>query len=136
MIAPLASLDVFALALLIQAPTGGGSTLLPFLFQVVAIFAIFYFVMIRPQQKQRRQHEERLRNLKRGDEIVTSGGIIGKVVHIGETVKDGKPTATMDDRITIKSDDSRLVVERGRIARVLTAEPAATPAAPSKPASK
>ena len=123
----------FALALFAQAPSGGGSTLLPFVFQVVAIFAIFYFVMIRPQQRQRKQHEERLRNLKRGDEIVTSGGIIGKVVHIAETVRDGKPGATMDDRITIKSDESRLIVERGRIAKVLTtAEPAATPASANK----
>jgi preprotein translocase subunit YajC len=122
-----------AYALLAQAPTGGGASLMPFVFQVVAIFAIFYFVMIRPQQKQRRQHEDRLRNLRRGDEVVTSGGIIGKVVHITEGVKDGKPSATMDDRITIKSDESRLVVERGRIARVLTAaEPAASPATASK----
>jgi len=49
----------FAFALLVQAPVGGRSTLLPFVFQVVAIFAIFYFVMIRPQQRQRKQHEER-----------------------------------------------------------------------------
>ena len=115
----------FAFALLVQAPVGGRSTLLPFVFQVVAIFAIFYFVMIRPQQKQRKQHEERLRNLKRGDEVVTAGGIIGKVVHIAETKGDAK--AALEDRITIKSDESRLIVERGRIARVLT--PAAEPAA-------
>ena len=121
-----------ALALLVQAPAGGRSTLLPFVFQIVAIFAIFYFVMIRPQQKQRRQHEDRLRNLKRGDEVVTSGGIIGKVVHIAEQKGDGK-AATMDDRITIKSDESRLVVERGRIAKVLTAaEPAPAPAPANK----
>jgi preprotein translocase subunit YajC len=121
-----------ALALLVQAPAGGRSTLLPFVFQIVAIFAIFYFVMIRPQQKQRRQHEDRLRNLKRGDEVVTSGGIIGKVVHIAEQKGDSK-AATMDDRITIKSDESRLVVERGRIAKVLTAaEPAPAPAPANK----
>jgi preprotein translocase subunit YajC len=121
-----------ALALLIQAPAAGRSTLLPFVFQIVAIFAIFYFVMIRPQQKQRREHEERLRNLRRGDEVVTAGGIVGKVVHIAETKSEGK-NATMDDRITIKSDESRLIVERGRIARVLTvAEPASTPAAANK----
>jgi preprotein translocase subunit YajC len=124
--------SAFALALLAQAPAGGRSTLLPFAFQIVAIFAIFYFVMIRPQQKQRKDHEERLRNLKRGDEVVTSGGIIGKVVHIAAPTGEGK-SATMDDRITIKSDESRLVVERGRIAKVLTAaEPAATPAPASK----
>jgi len=124
--------SAFALALLVQAAPGGRSTLLPFAFQIVAIFAIFYFVMIRPQQKQRKDHEERLRNLKRGDEVVTAGGIIGKVVHIAESKGEGK-TATMDDRITIKSDESRLIVERGRIAKVLTAaEPAATPAPASK----
>jgi len=124
--------SAFALALLAQAPAGGRSTLLPFAFQIVAIFAIFYFVMIRPQQKQRKDHEERLRTLKRGDEVVTAGGIIGKVVHIAATTGEGK-SATMDDRITIKSDESRLVVERGRIAKVLTtAEPAVTPAPASK----
>ena len=124
--------SAFALALLAQAPAGGRSTLLPFVFQIVAIFAIFYFVMIRPQQKQRKDHEERLRNLKRGDEVVTSGGIIGKVVHIAAPTGDGK-SATMDDRITIKSDESRLIVERGRIAKVLTAtEPAAAPAPANK----
>jgi len=124
--------SAFALALLAQAPAGGRSTLLPFAFQIVAIFAIFYFVMIRPQQKQRKDHEERLRNLKRGDEVVTSGGIIGKVVHIAAPTGEGK-SATMDDRITIKSDESRLIVERGRIAKVLTtAEAAVTPAPANK----
>jgi len=123
----------FALALLQASPIAGRSSLLPFVFQVVAIFAIFYFVMIRPQQKQRKDHEERLRSLKRGDEIVTAGGIVGKVVHISDTPRDGKSGATMDDRVTIKSDESRLIVERGRIARVITAgEPAATPATASK----
>jgi preprotein translocase subunit YajC len=117
---------------LVQAPAAGRSALLPFAFQLVAIFAIFYFVMIRPQQKQRRDHETRLKNLKRGDEVVTSGGIIGKVVHIAEPKGEGK-SATMEDRITIKSDESRLIVERGRIAKVLTAaEPAPAPAAAAK----
>ncbi len=123
----------FAFALLVQAPAGGRASLLPFVFQVVAIFAIFYFVMIRPQQKQRKTHEDRLKNLKRGDEVVTAGGIVGKVVHISETKTEGK-SATMEDRITIKSDESRLIVERGRIARVITpaAEPAVTTTAAAK----
>jgi preprotein translocase subunit YajC len=127
-------ISFLAPALLLQAPAGGRSSMLPFVFQVVAIFAIFYFVMIRPQQKQRKQHEERLKSLKRGDEVVTSGGIIGKVVHISETARDGKSGATLDDRITIKSDESRLIIERGRIARVLTpaTETASTPAPAAK----
>lgn len=108
------------LALALFAPGGeGSSTLLPFMLQIAAIFAIFYFLIIRPQQKQRRQHEEQLRAIKKGDEIVTAGGIIGEVVHIREAVKDGKREPSQEDRITIKSGDSRMVIERGRIARVI-----------------
>lgn len=101
--------------LLAASPT---SSLMPFLIQVGLIFAIFYFLLIRPQQKQRKQHEEALRNLKRGDSIVTSGGIIGEVVHIKEATKDGAATRSMDDPVTIKSAESRFVVERGRIAKI------------------
>ena len=95
------------------------------IFMYGLIFAIFYFILIRPQQTQRKQHEELIRNLKKGDEIVTSGGIVGEVVHIKETMKDGAPTRSMDDRITIKSAESRLIIERGRIAKIIkTSSPA------------
>lgn len=91
------------------------------IFMYGLIFAIFYFILIRPQQTQRKEHEELIRNLKKGDEIVTSGGIVGEVVHIKETMKDGAPVRSMDDRVTIKSAESRLIVERGRIAKILRA---------------
>jgi preprotein translocase subunit YajC len=117
------------LALLLQVPTpaAGGGSLTPLLFQFVLIVAIIYFVMWRPQQKQRKQHESLLAALKRGDEVVTAGGIVGEVVHIRETTKDGG-TNRSDDRVTIKSGESRLVVERGRIAKIIgtTAVTAAT----------
>ena len=110
------------LALLLQAPaagaTGGAASLSPLLFQFVLIVAIIYFVMWRPQQKQRKQHESLLAALKRGDEIVTAGGIVGEVVHIRETSKDGG-TNRADDRVTIKSGESRLIVERGRIQKII-----------------
>lgn len=107
-------------ALLQTTPAPGpGSSLAPFLFQLAAISAIVYFFMIRPQQKQRKQHEERLRTLKRGDMIVTTGGIVGEIVHMKEP-KEGGTDRTMDDHITIKSAESRLVIERGRIAKVIT----------------
>ena len=115
-----------ALSLLALVQASGGSTLLPFLIQVVAIFAIFYFLLIRPQQKQRRQHEEALRNIKRGDEIVTAGGIVGEIVHIKEVVVDGAPRKGMDDRVTSRSGESRLVVERGKIAKVVAPTTAAS----------
>ena len=105
---------VFAL---LQAPARTTNPMLPLLIQMGAIFAIFYFLMIRPQQKQRRQHEERLRNLRKGDSVVTAGGLVGEVVHIKEASgEDAK--RSMEDHVTIKSGESRLVVERGRIARV------------------
>ena len=105
---------------LLALQAGGGSSLVPFLFQIALIFAIFYFLLIRPQQKQRRQHEEALRNIKRGDEVVTAGGIVGEIVHIKETVVDGAPRKGMEDRVTIRSGESRLIIERGRIAKVVT----------------
>ena len=108
-----------ALAILQAAPSGG-STLTPLLFQFGLIFLIFYFLIIRPQQKQRKRHEEALRNLKKGDRIVTGGGIIAEVVHIKQTVVEGAAKPVMDDEVTIRSGESRLVVERGRIAKIVT----------------
>ena len=105
------------LALMLAQAGGGGSTLTPFIVQFALIIAIIYFIMVRPQQKQRRQHETALRALKRGDEVVTAGGIVGEVIHIREMSTDAKANK-LDDRVTIKSGESRLVVERGRIARV------------------
>ena len=106
-------------ASLLVLAAGPGGSLAPFLLQVALIFAIFYFLLIRPQAQQRKKHEEALRNLKRGDKIVTTGGIVGEVVHIKEASKDGAAVKSMDDWITIRSDESRLVVERGRIAKIL-----------------
>jgi len=105
-------------AALIFAQGNGGNAMLPTLVMYAAIFAIFYFILIRPQQKQKRLHEETIGNVKKGDEIVTAGGIVGRVVHVKETMKDGQPVRSMEDLITIESGTSRLVVERGRIARI------------------
>ena len=46
---------------------------------LILIFVVFYFLLIRPQQRKVKQHKEMLSNLKRGDKIVTSGGIIGTI---------------------------------------------------------
>jgi preprotein translocase subunit YajC len=99
------------------APSRTGSSNF-LIIQFVLILGIIYFLMIRPQQKQRKQHQTTINSLKKGDEIVTVGGIIGKVVHIKEGVKDGAPAPTMNDAVTIQSGESRLIVERGRIARI------------------
>ncbi len=72
--------------LLLQAPSGPAqncadpSMLVP----VAGVIAVFYFVMLRPQQKQQQQHKQMLGSLKKGDSIVTQSGMFGKVVSIGE----------------------------------------------------
>ena len=58
---------------------------------LILIFVIFYFFLIRPQQKRVKEHKEMVKNLKRGDEVITSGGIIGKVERVFE-----------DDRIELE----------------------------------
>lgn len=98
-----------------------GSSLPQIIFVYGALIAIFYFILIRPQQQQRKKHEELIKQLKKGDEIVTAGGVVGEVQHIALLGKDkeGATVASMEDRITIKSGDSRLVIERARVARVV-----------------
>ena len=51
---------------------------------LILIFVIFYFFLIRPQQKRVKEHKEMVKNLKRGDEVITSGGIIGVVERVLE----------------------------------------------------
>jgi len=87
------------------------------IFMYGAIFAIFYFILIRPQQTQRKKHDEMVRTLKKGDEIVTTGGLVGEVVFIKERGGDDR-SGGMDDRVTIKTGDTRVVIERGRIAKI------------------
>jgi preprotein translocase subunit YajC len=63
------------------SPFGGGdmwTQLLPF----VAIFAIMYFLLLRPQQKRAKEHQELVKNLRRGDTVITSGGLVGKVTKV------------------------------------------------------
>ena len=70
--------------LLFQDASGGGSllwTLLPFVF----IFGIFYFLVILPQKKQRQQLQDMITQLKINDEIVTNGGVIGRIKEIKDT---------------------------------------------------
>lgn len=99
---------------------GAGGTLPAFAIQLVAIFAIFYFLLIRPQQQQKKKHEDALKNIKRGDQVITAGGIVGEVIHVKETSSgEGVTSRPLEDHITIKSAESRLIVERGRIARIV-----------------
>ena len=66
-----------------QSAAGGGS-LLDMIFPLVMVFAIMYFMILRPQQKRQKEHEAMLAAVRRGDTVVTQGGLIGKVAKVGE----------------------------------------------------
>lgn len=63
--------------------SGGGNPIMAFL-PFILIFGIFYFLIIMPQRKQTQEHKKMLESLKRGDKIITNGGIYGKIVDIKE----------------------------------------------------
>jgi preprotein translocase subunit YajC len=88
---------------------GGGGALLQIL-PFVAIFAIMYFLIIRPQQKRIKQHQEMVTALTRGDTVVTAGGLIGKVVKV-----------TSDNDLLVElAKDVRVKIVRQTIAEVRT----------------
>jgi len=87
---------------------GGGSQLLPTLVMFGAMFAIFYFLMIRPQQKQRQDRDRMLAAVKRGDKVVTTSGMFGTVTNL------------TDKTVTLRvADQVKLEFERAAIGRVV-----------------
>ena len=90
------------------APAAGGAestfiTLLP----LVLMFVVLYFIMIRPQMKRQKEHKAMIEALAKGDEVVTAGGLLGKVSKIGETY------------VSIEAGNNELMVQRTAIAQVL-----------------
>jgi preprotein translocase subunit YajC len=66
-----------------QAPSlFGGGDMLTQLLPFVLIFVIMYFLILRPQQKRAKEHQELVKNLRRGDTVITSGGLVGKVTKV------------------------------------------------------
>ena len=105
-----------------QSPFGGGSTdmitsLLPF----VLIFVIMYFLILRPQQKRVKQHAEMVKNVRKGDTVITSGGLVGRVTKVIDDdqieveVADGVRVRQMRQMVTdvrakgepVKDDDTK-----------------------------
>ena len=93
-------------------PQGPGAVFQSFL-PLILIFVIFYFLLIRPQSKKAKEHKQMLENLKKGDKIITSGGIYGIIEDIDAN------TATL--KVGIK-DDVRIKVGRSYIAGLRTGE--------------
>ncbi|HJV44282.1 MAG TPA: preprotein translocase subunit YajC [Bacillota bacterium] len=92
------------------ATAGGGflGSVLP----LVLMFAIFYFLLIRPQQKKQKQRNSMLSELKKGDKVVTIGGIHGTIVELKE-----------DTAILKISEATRITIERGAINQVASSNP-------------
>lgn len=94
-----------------MAPGGqqGGANPMGTFLMLGMIFAIFYFLLIRPQQRRQKQHREMLANLRKGDTVVTAGGLIGKIANITDSI------------VTLEvADKVRLKVVRSQISSVST----------------
>ena len=68
-----------------QSATASASQSLTSFLPLILMFAALYFIMIRPQMKRQKEHRKMLENLSKGDEIITSGGLAGHVVQVGDT---------------------------------------------------
>ncbi|MDC3322303.1 MAG: preprotein translocase subunit YajC [Alphaproteobacteria bacterium] len=66
---------------------------------LILIFVVFYFLLIRPQQKKLKSHKEMITNLKKGDKVVTQGGIMGTIHYVNE---DGTISLEVADNVTVK----------------------------------
>lgn len=85
-----------------QAPAGGGSM---FWVMIIAMFVIMWFFMIRPQRKQQKELEKFRNSLKRGDKVVTAGGIYGTV----DEIKDRTVLIKVDGDVKLRVDKNSLV---------------------------
>ena len=99
---------------MLQGVTGAGGGLTVLLLQMAAIGLVFYFLILRPSGQARKRHAQLLSKLKKGDEVMTSGGIIGRVKDIKEVESEG----LNETRVTVESGTATVVVERSRIVRV------------------
>jgi preprotein translocase subunit YajC len=100
----------------------GGDNMLVQLLPFILIFVIMYFLILRPQQKRTREHQELIKNVRRGDTVITSGGLVGKVTKVVD-----------DDQIEIEvADGVRVRQVRSMISGVRAkGEPAKDESSPS-----
>jgi len=111
-------IDSIILALGAGGGEGGGGGFQP-LILMGAMFAIFYFLLIRPQQKKSKEHRQLLANLKKGDRVVTSGGIHGRITGMDESTL----TVEIAEKVRVK-------VSRANVAGLIN------PAAQAQPPKK
>lgn len=102
--------DLISLLALGSPGQGGGAAgFVASLLPIAAMIGILWFLLIRPQQKEQQRHREMVRNLKKGDEVVTVGGVYGRIMSLN------------DERVSLKiAEGVKIDVERSKIVRVLT----------------
>jgi preprotein translocase subunit YajC len=91
-----------------QTATGGGAFDVIQFAPIILVFVIMYFLVLRPQRQRQKQHQELVKNVRRGDTIVTGGGLIGKVAKV---VDDNEVLVEIADNVKVR-------VSRGMIAEV------------------
>ena len=93
------------------------TTIAPLMF----IFAIMYFLLIRPQQQRMKQHKQMVENVRRGDTVVTAGGIVGRVTKVGQP-EDPEITVEIADNVQVRVVKSTLSEVRAKSQPVETAK--------------
>ena len=91
--------------------TAGGSDMIVSLLPFVAIFVIMYFLILRPQQKRAKQHQEMVKNVRRGDNVVTTGGLLGKVTKV---VDDDQVEIEIADGVRVRQLKSMVAEVRAK----------------------
>ncbi|MDX2314796.1 MAG: preprotein translocase subunit YajC [Gammaproteobacteria bacterium] len=91
----------------------GGSAPYGDIMFLVLLFAVFYFLLIRPQQKRAKEHKKMVEAVAKGDEVVTNGGVLGKIIDIGDTFL----TVTIAEGVDVKLQRSSVsaTVPKGTI---------------------
>jgi preprotein translocase subunit YajC len=88
-------------------PSGGASSFFASILPLILIFVIFYFLLIRPQQKKQKELRQMLESLKKGDKVITTGGIHGTIEYLSQST------------VTLKvADNVKIKVSRGAIAGI------------------
>ncbi|CAK7047391.1 MAG: hypothetical protein DELT_00885 [Desulfovibrio sp.] len=98
------SFSLVSTAYAMGAPAGGQENMFASFMPFVLIFAVFYFLLIRPQQKKQKEHQKMLEGLKKGDAVITAGGLLGRILEV------------KDDVMTVDLGDSKVSVPRSYLA--------------------
>jgi len=104
------------------AAGGGGDSFLVSLLPLLLIFVIFWFFLIRPQQRKAKEHREMVQAVKRGDQVLTAGGIIGRVTKV---LDEGTIQVEIADNVRVR-------VARETISQVMSKSAQAKPAKPAE----